>query len=44
MARSSTKAEHRGMAHDICELLWIQIMLNEIEFKPEGTMLLYCDN
>ncbi|XP_068304271.1 secreted RxLR effector protein 161-like [Pyrus communis] len=44
VARSTTKAEYRGIAHGICELLWLRILLTEIGFKPQGAMLLYCDN
>ncbi|KAB2612683.1 polyprotein (retrotrasposon protein) [Pyrus ussuriensis x Pyrus communis] len=44
VARSTTKAEYRGMAHGICELLWLRILLTKIGFKPQGAMLLYCDN
>lgn len=44
VARSIAEAEYRGMAHGICELLWLRILLTEIGFKPEGPMLLYCDN
>ncbi|KAM1545218.1 hypothetical protein PS2_045240 [Malus domestica] len=44
VARSTAEAEYRGIAHGICELLWIQILLTEIGFKPRESMLLYCDN
>ncbi|CAN6690727.1 unnamed protein product [Malus baccata var. baccata] len=44
VARSTVEAEYRGMAHGICELLWLMILLTEIRFKPRGAMLLYCDN
>ncbi|XP_017191168.1 uncharacterized mitochondrial protein AtMg00810-like [Malus domestica] len=44
VARSIVEAEYRGMAHGICELLWLMILLTEIRFKPRGAMLLYCDN
>ncbi|KAM2020888.1 hypothetical protein ACFX16_042974 [Malus domestica] len=44
VARSTAEAEYRGMAHGICELLWLRILLTEIGFKPRETMLLYCDN
>ncbi|CAN6698728.1 unnamed protein product [Malus baccata var. baccata] len=44
VARSTAEAEYRGMAHGICELLWLRILLTEIGFKPQGSMSLYCDN
>ena len=44
VARSSAEVEYKGMAHGICELLWLWILLTEIGFKPKGSMMLYCDN
>ncbi|KAM2798564.1 hypothetical protein COP1_003511 [Malus domestica] len=44
VARSTAEAEYRGMAHGICELLWLRILLIKIRFKPQGSMLLYYDN
>ncbi|CAN6698718.1 unnamed protein product [Malus baccata var. baccata] len=44
VARSTAEAEYRGIAHGICELLWLKILLTEIGFKPQGSMSLYCDN
>ncbi|CAN6579818.1 unnamed protein product [Malus baccata var. baccata] len=44
VVRSSAEAEYRRMAHGICELLWLRILLIEIGFKPELSMVLYCDN
>ncbi|XP_068331488.1 uncharacterized protein [Pyrus communis] len=44
VARSTVEAEYHGMAHGICELLWLRIILTEIGFKPHGAMFLYCDN
>ena len=32
------------MAHGICELSWLRILLTEIGFRPQEVMLLYCDN
>ncbi|BBH02590.1 HXXXD-type acyl-transferase family protein [Prunus dulcis] len=40
---SSAKAEYRGMAHEVCELLWIKRLLTELGFKPEKPMELHCD-
>ena len=44
VAKSTAEAEYRGMAHEICELLWIRIHLTEIGFKPQEAMVLYYDN
>lgn len=44
VARPSVEAEYKGMPHGICGLKLIHILLNEIGFKPKGSMMLYCDN
>ncbi|KAB2628709.1 hypothetical protein D8674_033504 [Pyrus ussuriensis x Pyrus communis] len=44
VSRSSAEAEFRGMAHGICELLWLRKLLEGLGFKPKETMRLYCDN
>ncbi|PRQ43270.1 putative RNA-directed DNA polymerase [Rosa chinensis] len=44
VARSSAEAEYRGMAHGVCELLWLRNLLRDLGFKLESTMQLYCDN
>lgn len=43
VARSTTEAEYRSMAHATCELLWVQSLLTELGIhftKPT----LFCDN
>ncbi|CAL8131707.1 unnamed protein product [Prunus armeniaca] len=44
VSRSSAEAEYRGMAHGVCELLWIRRLLTELGFKPEKPLELHCDN
>ncbi|PRQ31135.1 putative RNA-directed DNA polymerase [Rosa chinensis] len=44
VARSSAEAEYRGMAHGVCELLWLRNLLRDLGFKPKSAMQLYCDN
>ena len=44
VAKSSAKAEFRGMSHGVCELLWLKKLLRDLGFKPKGAMKLYCDN
>ena len=44
VARSSAKAEFRAMAHVICELLWIKIILSDLGIKWKEPMKLYYDN
>ncbi|KAL6223503.1 hypothetical protein ACLB2K_006888 [Fragaria x ananassa] len=44
VARSSAEAEFRGMAHGVCEILWIRNVLKELGFKLKKPMDLHCDN
>jgi hypothetical protein len=44
VARSTAEAEFRAMAHGVCELLWLKILLMELGLFKEKPMLLYCDN
>lgn len=44
VARSSAESEFRALAHGLCELLWLQIILNDLKVKWEGPMRLMCDN
>ena len=44
VARSSAEAEFRAMAHGICELLWLKIIIEDLGIKWERSMKLYCDN
>jgi hypothetical protein len=44
VARSSTEAEYRAMAHATCELLWLKHLLEELHFCEIGPMELVCDN
>lgn len=44
VARSSAEAEYRTMANGVCELLWLQRVLNELKLLIEAPMKLYCDN
>ncbi|KAI5312161.1 hypothetical protein L3X38_041334 [Prunus dulcis] len=44
VSRSNTEVEYRGMAHRVCELLWIKRLLTELVFKPKNPMELHCDN
>lgn len=32
------------MAHGICEALWLKTLLQEIGFKAQASMSLYCEN
>lgn len=32
------------MAHGICKLLWLKVILSHLKVKKEKTMMLYCDN
>uniref|UniRef100_A0A6N2MRA1 Integrase catalytic domain-containing protein n=1 Tax=Salix viminalis TaxID=40686 RepID=A0A6N2MRA1_SALVM len=44
VARSSAEAEFRGMAHGVCELLWIKHVLQDLGIDYETSMDLHCDN
>jgi hypothetical protein len=44
VARSSAEAEFRAMAHGICELLWLKILLKELGYDCNESISLYCDN
>jgi hypothetical protein len=44
VARSIAEAEFRGMAHGVCELLWIQRVLTELGIHYTDLMTLHCDN
>ncbi|CAL9002382.1 unnamed protein product [Prunus brigantina] len=44
VSRSSAEAEYRGMAHGVCELLWLRRLLRDLGFGPKKPMDLYCDN
>ena len=43
VARSSVESGFKTMAHGICKLLWIKIILNDLGIKWEEPMKLYCD-
>jgi hypothetical protein len=42
VARSSAEAEFRAMAQGICELLWIQKLLEELKLKVDLPLKLLC--
>ncbi|XP_073109385.1 uncharacterized protein [Elaeis guineensis] len=44
VARSSAEAEYRVMALGICELLWLQKLLQELQLLNKFPLRLYCDN
>ena len=44
VALSSAEAEFRGMAKGVCELLWVRGLMNELGYKSELPMSLFCDN
>ena len=44
VARSSAKAEFRAIAHDICEVLWIKQLLEELKAASPLPMKVFCDN
>ncbi|KAH9684421.1 reverse transcriptase Ty1/copia-type domain-containing protein [Citrus sinensis] len=44
VARSSAEAEFRALAHAVCELMWIERVLKELQLIKNSSMQLYCDN
>ena len=44
VAMSSAKAEFRGIAKGITEVLWLRKLLKELGYTPEKSCELYCDN
>ncbi|KAB2594608.1 S9-RNase [Pyrus ussuriensis x Pyrus communis] len=44
VSRSLAEAEFRGMAHGICEVLWLHKLLGGLGFKAKEAISLYCDN
>ena len=44
VARSTAKAEFRAMAHGVCEILWLRILLLELDLYQSSPIMLYCDN
>ena len=44
VARSSAEAEFRAMALGVCELLWLQIVLEDLKILIQKPIELLCDN
>ena len=44
VARSSAEAEYRAMASTTCELIWLKALVQDLGFKIEAPMKLFCDN
>jgi hypothetical protein len=44
VARSTAEAEFRAMAHGLCEVLWLRILLTELGLFQGTPLMLYCDN
>ncbi|XP_038897912.1 uncharacterized mitochondrial protein AtMg00810-like [Benincasa hispida] len=44
VARSSTEAEYRAMSLGICEEMWLEKVLIDLNQSHDGPMKLYCDN
>ncbi|XP_038877628.1 uncharacterized mitochondrial protein AtMg00810-like [Benincasa hispida] len=44
VARSSTEAEFRALAHGICEGIWIRRLLEELNFSQTMPIRIYYDN
>ncbi|GAA0153218.1 transmembrane signal receptor [Lithospermum erythrorhizon] len=44
VARSSGEVKFRSMAHEVCEVVWIKRLYEELDMKYDGPIQLYCDN
>ena len=44
VARSSAESEFRAIAQGLCELLWLNIILDDLRIKWDDPMKLYCEN
>ena len=44
VAQSSTEVEFRAMVVEVCELLWVKIILEELKIQWSKPMKLYYDN
>ncbi|WMV49669.1 hypothetical protein MTR67_043054, partial [Solanum verrucosum] len=44
IARSNAEAEYRAMALGVCEVLWLQKVLEELRLSEKEKPPLYCDN
>ena len=44
VTRSSVEAKFQAIAYGICELLWLKILLKELEYDCNESMSPFCDN
>lgn len=44
VARSSAKVEFKEVTQEICELLWLKLLLEELKIANDQPMKNYCDN
>lgn len=44
VARSSVEFEFRPASQEICELIWLEILLDDSKVEGRSTKKLYCDN
>jgi hypothetical protein len=44
VALSSAEAEFRGMTNELCEVLWIKRLFEELGYPIDTEIKMYCDN
>jgi hypothetical protein len=42
--RSSTEVEYKTLANAMIEIVWVQLVLKELDIKQSSTLVLWCDN
>ena len=44
IAQSSVKAKFQAITLGLCELLWLKIMLDDLQIPNRSPVKLFCDN
>jgi hypothetical protein len=44
VSRSITEAEYKSLANATAEVIWLQMIMQELGVMEEGTPCLWCDN
>lgn len=44
IVKSSAEAKFKTMTHEICEEIWLKMVLDELKVLSRESMKMYCDN